>query len=111
MFLSTNNVHLQCFLLLLTFKVFRGEKQEVLKKVLFEIGKWLDRFDCLVIGPGLGRDPFLMVNKFLCGVFIIDHTLFAVLHYCIANEEALSWLTFLPVSFSLFTHADTLISM
>eukprot|EP00250_Pteridium_aquilinum_P018831 c24214_g4_i2 orf=401-1423(-) len=38
----------------------KGEKQEVLKNVLFEIGKWLDRFDCLVIGPGLGRDPFLL---------------------------------------------------
>ncbi|KAI5076596.1 hypothetical protein GOP47_0008661 [Adiantum capillus-veneris] len=38
----------------------KGERQEVQKKVLCEIGKWLDRFDCLVIGPGLGRDPFLL---------------------------------------------------
>lgn len=26
-----------------------------------EVDKWMDRFDCLVIGPGLGRDPFLLV--------------------------------------------------
>lgn len=31
-------------------------------KVLGEVEKWLERFDCLVIGPGLGRDPFLLVQ-------------------------------------------------
>ncbi|XP_024381787.1 ATP-dependent (S)-NAD(P)H-hydrate dehydratase isoform X3 [Physcomitrium patens] len=29
-------------------------------KVLAEVGKWLQRFDCIVIGPGLGRDPILL---------------------------------------------------
>lgn len=47
----------------------KGEKKEVLEKVLLEIGKWLDRFDCLVIGPGLGRDPFLLD----CVTEIIQH--------------------------------------
>lgn len=27
-----------------------------------DVGKWLERFDCLVIGPGLGRDELLMVG-------------------------------------------------
>ncbi|KVH93570.1 YjeF C-terminal domain, carbohydrate kinase-related protein, partial [Cynara cardunculus var. scolymus] len=31
-----------------------------LNKVLTEVDKWMERFDCLVIGPGLGRDPFLL---------------------------------------------------
>ncbi|KAI3715420.1 hypothetical protein L6452_22402 [Arctium lappa] len=31
-----------------------------LNKVLIEVDKWMERFDCLVIGPGLGRDPFLL---------------------------------------------------
>ncbi|CAI9102760.1 OLC1v1001080C1 [Oldenlandia corymbosa var. corymbosa] len=26
--------------------------------------KWMERFGCLVIGPGLGRDPFLLVSDF-----------------------------------------------
>lgn len=30
-------------------------------KVLSEVGKWMARFDCIVVGPGLGRDPFLLV--------------------------------------------------
>ncbi|KAH7291212.1 hypothetical protein KP509_29G006600 [Ceratopteris richardii] len=38
----------------------KKEKKEVLDKVLSEMRKWLDRFDCLVVGPGLGRDPFLL---------------------------------------------------
>ncbi|XP_057533683.1 ATP-dependent (S)-NAD(P)H-hydrate dehydratase isoform X2 [Amaranthus tricolor] len=29
-------------------------------KVLSEVKKWMERFDCLVVGPGLGRDPFLL---------------------------------------------------
>lgn len=38
----------------------KGEEYEVITKVLAEVDKWLERFDCLVIGPGLGRDPFLL---------------------------------------------------
>jgi hypothetical protein len=38
------------------------DKREVQDKVLGEVGKWMERFDCLVIGPGLGRDPFLLVK-------------------------------------------------
>lgn len=41
---------------------FRDEdKKSISKKVLAEVDKWMERFDCLVIGPGLGRDPFLLV--------------------------------------------------
>ncbi|CAN6450508.1 unnamed protein product [Victoria cruziana] len=36
------------------------EKELTSKKVLAEVAKWMTRFDCLVVGPGLGRDPFLM---------------------------------------------------
>ncbi|CAN1310580.1 ATP-dependent (S)-NAD(P)H-hydrate dehydratase [Linum perenne] len=28
--------------------------------IVAEVDKWMERFDCLVIGPGLGRDPFLL---------------------------------------------------
>ena len=38
------------------------EKASVSKKVLAEVAKWMERFDCLVVGPGLGRDPFLLVS-------------------------------------------------
>ncbi|GMH18814.1 hypothetical protein Nepgr_020655 [Nepenthes gracilis] len=39
----------------------RGEEGiHVSSKVLAEVDKWLERFDCVVIGPGLGRDPFLL---------------------------------------------------
>lgn len=33
-------------------------------KVIEEVDKWMERFDCLVIGPGLGRDQFLLVRIF-----------------------------------------------
>jgi len=36
------------------------EKGELKDKVLADVGKWLERFDCIVIGPGLGRDPLLL---------------------------------------------------
>lgn len=38
------------------------DQRKVQDKVLGEVDKWLERFDCLVIGPGLGRDPFLLVQ-------------------------------------------------
>lgn len=39
------------------------DKRNVQEKVLGEVNKWMERFDCLVIGPGLGRDPFLLVLR------------------------------------------------
>ncbi|XP_013615753.1 PREDICTED: ATP-dependent (S)-NAD(P)H-hydrate dehydratase-like, partial [Brassica oleracea var. oleracea] len=36
------------------------EKRKVQDEVIGEVDKWMERFDCLVIGPGLGRDPFLL---------------------------------------------------
>ncbi|KAF8077477.1 hypothetical protein N665_1034s0016 [Sinapis alba] len=36
------------------------ERRQVQEKVVGEVDKWMERFDCLVIGPGLGRDPFLL---------------------------------------------------
>ncbi|XP_010492965.1 PREDICTED: ATP-dependent (S)-NAD(P)H-hydrate dehydratase-like [Camelina sativa] len=36
------------------------DQRTVQDKVLGEVNKWMERFDCLVIGPGLGRDPFLL---------------------------------------------------
>nr|XP_043624432.1 ATP-dependent (S)-NAD(P)H-hydrate dehydratase [Erigeron canadensis] len=36
------------------------DKKSISMRVLAEVDKWMERFDCLVIGPGLGRDPFLL---------------------------------------------------
>ncbi|CAN6993239.1 unnamed protein product, partial [Brassica oleracea var. botrytis] len=36
------------------------ERRQVQEKVVGEVEKWMEIFDCLVIGPGLGRDPFLL---------------------------------------------------
>lgn len=43
-----------------SYSVSDDEKQSRAAKVLTEIDKWMERFDCLVIGPGLGRDPYLL---------------------------------------------------
>lgn len=37
------------------------EKASVSTKILAEVAKWMERFDCIIVGPGLGRDPFLLV--------------------------------------------------
>ncbi|KAJ0034571.1 hypothetical protein Pint_24890 [Pistacia integerrima] len=36
------------------------ERRYISSKILAEVDKWMERFDCLVIGPGLGRDPYLL---------------------------------------------------
>ncbi|GJY97081.1 ATP-dependent (S)-NAD(P)H-hydrate dehydratase [Tanacetum coccineum] len=43
-----------------SYNVRDEDKQSISTRVLAEVDKWLERFDCLVIGPGLGRDPFLL---------------------------------------------------
>ncbi|XP_020254717.1 ATP-dependent (S)-NAD(P)H-hydrate dehydratase isoform X1 [Asparagus officinalis] len=43
-----------------SYSVRDDEKASVAKRVLAEVSKWMERFDCLVVGPGLGRDPFLL---------------------------------------------------
>ncbi|KAJ6811905.1 ATP-dependent (S)-NAD(P)H-hydrate dehydratase isoform X1 [Iris pallida] len=43
-----------------SYSVRDDEKASVSAKVLSEVTKWIERFDCIVIGPGLGRDPFLL---------------------------------------------------
>lgn len=43
-----------------SYSVRNGDEQSVSVKILAEVMKWMERFDCLVIGPGLGRDPFLL---------------------------------------------------
>lgn len=56
---------------------FRDEdKKSISNKVLAEVDKWMEIFDCLVIGPGLGRDPFLLVCflKYMTGHFFSTHT-------------------------------------
>ncbi|KAG5560098.1 hypothetical protein RHGRI_003404 [Rhododendron griersonianum] len=40
------------------------DKKSISERVLAEVEKWMERFDCLVVGPGLGRDPFLLVCFF-----------------------------------------------
>ncbi|KAG6539997.1 hypothetical protein Mapa_018698 [Marchantia paleacea] len=39
--------------------------RKLVEKVVGDVGKWLEKFDCLVIGPGLGRDELLMDGLFL----------------------------------------------
>ncbi|KAK6913887.1 ATP/ADP-dependent (S)-NAD(P)H-hydrate dehydratase [Dillenia turbinata] len=43
-----------------SYSVRDEDRKSVSAKVLAEVDKWMERFDCLVIGPGLGRDPFLL---------------------------------------------------
>lgn len=38
------------------------ERSSVSSKILTEVAKWMERFDCIVVGPGLGRDSFLLVS-------------------------------------------------
>ncbi|KAF3457192.1 hypothetical protein FNV43_RR01849 [Rhamnella rubrinervis] len=43
-----------------SYSVRDEDKRLISGKVLAEVHKWMERFDCLVVGPGLGRDPFLL---------------------------------------------------
>ncbi|KAF6157319.1 hypothetical protein GIB67_004257 [Kingdonia uniflora] len=43
-----------------SYSVRDEDKKSISSKVLAEVAKWMERFDCLVVGPGLGRDPFLL---------------------------------------------------
>ncbi|TKY54039.1 ATP-dependent (S)-NAD(P)H-hydrate dehydratase [Spatholobus suberectus] len=43
-----------------SYNVGEEYKRSISSKVLAEVDKWMERFDCLVVGPGLGRDPFLL---------------------------------------------------
>ncbi|KAI3711891.1 hypothetical protein L1987_70440 [Smallanthus sonchifolius] len=43
-----------------SYSVRDEDRKSVATLVLAEVDKWMERFDCLVIGPGLGRDPFLL---------------------------------------------------
>ncbi|MCD7468842.1 hypothetical protein HAX54_007350 [Datura stramonium] len=43
-----------------SYSIRDEEKSSISAKVIAEVEKWMERFDCLVVGPGLGRDPFLL---------------------------------------------------
>ncbi|KAM1281341.1 hypothetical protein ACFX15_021521 [Malus domestica] len=43
-----------------SYNVRDEDRSFISEKVLAEVDKWMERFDCLVVGPGLGRDPFLL---------------------------------------------------
>ncbi|WVZ13210.1 hypothetical protein V8G54_017740 [Vigna mungo] len=43
-----------------SYSVGEENKRSITSKVLAEVDKWMERFNCLVVGPGLGRDPFLL---------------------------------------------------
>ncbi|KAL3505868.1 hypothetical protein ACH5RR_031250 [Cinchona calisaya] len=43
-----------------SYSIRDEERGSISAKVIEEVDKWMERFDCLVIGPGLGRDPFLL---------------------------------------------------
>ncbi|KAL2530471.1 ATP-dependent (S)-NAD(P)H-hydrate dehydratase [Forsythia ovata] len=43
-----------------SYNVRDEHKRSTSAKVIAEVDKWMERFDCLVVGPGLGRDPFLL---------------------------------------------------
>ncbi|RWR96834.1 hypothetical protein CKAN_02623700 [Cinnamomum micranthum f. kanehirae] len=44
-----------------SYSVRDDEKVSVFRTVIAEVAKWMERFDCIVVGPGLGRDPFLLL--------------------------------------------------
>ncbi|THF97084.1 hypothetical protein TEA_001895 [Camellia sinensis var. sinensis] len=62
-----------------SYSVRDEDKRSILDKVLAEVEKWMERFDCLVVGPGLGRDPFL-----LDGLFLVTNCLDLVSGYPLA---------------------------
>lgn len=43
-----------------SYSIRDEDQASVSAKVIEEVDKWMERFDCLVIGPGLGRDQFLL---------------------------------------------------
>ncbi|KAK4478028.1 hypothetical protein RD792_017293, partial [Penstemon davidsonii] len=43
-----------------SYNIRDEDKRSISGKVIAEVNKWMERFDCLVIGPGLGRDSFLL---------------------------------------------------
>ncbi|KAJ1275390.1 hypothetical protein BS78_05G132100 [Paspalum vaginatum] len=43
-----------------SYSVRDDEQASVSSKILTEVAKWMERFDCIVVGPGLGRDSFLL---------------------------------------------------
>ncbi|XP_047091634.1 ATP-dependent (S)-NAD(P)H-hydrate dehydratase-like isoform X2 [Lolium rigidum] len=43
-----------------SYSVREDERESVSSSILTEVTKWMERFDCIVVGPGLGRDSFLM---------------------------------------------------
>ncbi|KAF3665242.1 ATP-dependent (S)-NAD(P)H-hydrate dehydratase [Capsicum annuum] len=43
-----------------SYSIRDEDKSSISAKVIAEVEKWMERFDCLVVGPGLGRDPFLL---------------------------------------------------
>ncbi|EEF45344.1 ATP-dependent (S)-NAD(P)H-hydrate dehydratase [Ricinus communis] len=43
-----------------SYSIGDGDMKYISGKVVAEVDKWMQRFDCLVVGPGLGRDPFLL---------------------------------------------------
>ncbi|VAH94207.1 unnamed protein product [Triticum turgidum subsp. durum] len=48
-----------------SYSVRDDERESVSSSILTEVIKWMERFDCIVVGPGLGRDSFLMDGLFL----------------------------------------------
>jgi ATP-dependent NAD(P)H-hydrate dehydratase len=43
-----------------SYSIRDEDRSHILSKAVGEVDKWMERFDCLVIGPGLGRDPYLL---------------------------------------------------
>ncbi|KAJ8445276.1 hypothetical protein Cgig2_024482 [Carnegiea gigantea] len=62
-----------------SYSVSDEDKRSTASKVLAEVNKWMERFDCIVVGPGLGRDPFL-----LDGLFLVTNTVDLVSGYPLA---------------------------
>ncbi|KAK4587151.1 hypothetical protein RGQ29_024037 [Quercus rubra] len=62
-----------------SYSIRDEDKPSISSKVLAEVNKWMERFDCLVVGPGLGRDPFL-----LDGLFLVTDSLDLVSGYPLA---------------------------
>ncbi|RDX81774.1 ATP-dependent (S)-NAD(P)H-hydrate dehydratase, partial [Mucuna pruriens] len=64
-------------------KWMEEDKKIISSKVIAEVNKWIEIFDCLVIGPGLGREPFL-----LDGLFLVTNYLDLVSGYAVLTPNA-----------------------
>ena len=60
---------MNCLATGLCLQLDEGKKKKILEKALGDMDHWMERFDVVIIGPGLGRDPLVhhVVKEVSCG--------------------------------------------